>query len=268
MNQGIQQLQKNVEILQRSINKLQTKHINISKIKDESRSLVESYFKEFRLISLTGNESEETITKVDFLMQDLLRCTQRRALVTQYKGILKEIRLSINDLEIADIASNIKKAQSLGHDIKHYKIIDTLIKISPIATISFEQASNDLMDIERKSWRGTAVEFREALRELLDKMAPDESVKSQADFKLEKDAKGPTMKQKAVFIFKSRRASSRQKESFNAAIEIVDELVGSFVRSVYGRASVGTHTHVTKEEVLKIRDYVTLALSELLEIRT
>jgi hypothetical protein len=98
-------------------------------------------------------------------------------------------------------------------------------------------------------------------------LASDEAVKSQPGFQLEKDTKGPTMKQKAVFILKSRKTLSKQIKPFADAIDIVDEIIGKFVRSVYERSSVATHSHVSRDEVLTIKSYVELALSELLEVR-
>ena len=57
-------------------------------------------------------------------------------------------------------------------------------------------------------------------------------------------------------------------QSPETAAEAVDELVGAFVRSVYSRSSVSTHTPTDRSEILRIRDWVRLALCELLEVRT
>lgn len=96
----------------------------------------------------------------------------------------------------------------------------------------------------RKSYRGTAVEFRESL---LDTLAPGQNVKAQTGFKLEPDAKGPTMKQKTIFVLKARQASKNQIKPLADAVGIVEEFIGKFIRSVYERSSVATHTHTSFE---------------------
>lgn len=47
----------------------------------------------------------------------------------------------------------------------------------------------------------------------------------------------------------------------------VDTVVGAFVRSVYTRSATSTHTSTDRDEVIRIRDFVRVALGELLEIR-
>ena len=43
--------------------------------------------------------------------------------------------------------------------------------------------------------------------------------------------------------------------------------VRTFVRYVYSRSSISTHTPAGKKEVLRIRDWVRVVLAELLELR-
>ncbi|NBV25323.1 MAG: hypothetical protein EBS05_25845 [Proteobacteria bacterium] len=75
------------------------------------------------------------------------------------------------------------------------------------------------------------------------------------------------MKQKAIFILKSRRPKDPQVKAFGDAIDVVEELIGKFVRSVYTRSSVAVHVADSKEEAKKVRDYVALVLGELLEVK-
>ena len=53
-----------------------------------------------------------------------------------------------------------------------------------------------------------------------------------------------------------------------SAVSTIEDLLGAFVRSIYTRSSVSTHTATSKGEVLRIRDLVRVALCELLEIPT
>jgi hypothetical protein len=125
----------------------------------------------------------------------------------------------------------------------------------------------DLRAAERLSWRGPATDLREALRETLDHLAPDDDVTSAPGFKLEKDANGPTMKQKVRHILRSRGVGKSEFQTPEAATQAVDEIVGTFVRGVYTRSSVSTHTPTDRAEILRIRDWVRVAFCELLAIR-
>ena len=259
-------LQKKVETLTRGVRKIKTKQLNVGSVKSELQTFVHQYFSDVRPAYLLGGKSEGDLVDVDSVMQELLRCTQRRTLVSLYVNTLKKLSAALYELEMKSLISG-QGVVSHRDDLRNRRLLETLGKINLSAAVSYEQGLIDLQDNKRKSWRGTAVEFRESLREVLDMLAPDEEVKAQPGFKLEKDTKGPTMKQKAVFILKSRKALSKQIKPFADAIDVVDEIIGKFVRSVYERSSVATHTHVSRDEVLTVKSYVELALSELLEVR-
>jgi Predicted pPIWI-associating nuclease len=87
----------------------------------------------------------------------------------------------------------------------------------------------------------TRLELREVVREVLDHLAPDDAVTKSEGFKLEKGRRGPTMKQKAGFVFRSRGLSTSKRKTPQEAISIVDELTATFVRSIYERGSGSTH---------------------------
>jgi hypothetical protein len=262
------ELQKRVKTLERAIQKIRTRDLNVQNLKDEIRAFVQYYFRDFRAAYLHDGGSEPDLKEADSFFQDLLRCAQKRTLVSIYKRLIKNINKTFRELELKSLTPPSSKKRNISDDIRFSVVLDTLKKINPSAALSYEQAMKDLNENDRKSWRGTAVEFREALREVLDTLAPDEDVKDQPGFKLEPDAKGPTMKQKTVFILKARHFAKNQIKPVTDAINIVDELVGKFIRSVYERSSIATHIPTSKEETFKIRDYVTLALIELLEVKT
>ena len=143
----------------------------------------------------------------------------------------------------------------------------TLNDLCPTACKSYQQGLHDLSDHKRQSWQGTVTEFREALRETLDQMASDDVVKAQTGFKLEQDRRGPTMRQKVVFILKNRRAGSNEIKTAKSNVDVINEKTGIFVRSVYNRSSASTHGAPTHEETISIKKYIALILSELLQVR-
>jgi hypothetical protein len=107
------------------------------------------------------------------------------------------------------------------------QILIKLQGVSSSAAASYEQAILDLGDESRKSMRGTAAELREALREVLDSLAPDSAVMHEPGFKLEEGRKEPTMRQKARFVLRSRRFPKADLENTEKAVSIIEELVAS-----------------------------------------
>jgi len=138
----------------------------------------------------------------------------------------------------------------------------------PTAASAYHQAILDLNADQRLSWRGPATDLREALRETLDHLAPDKDIQAEPNFRLEPEAKGPTMKQKVRYILSKRGVGKSSSAPAEDAVSTVEALLGAFVRSVYTRSSVSTHTSTDKNEVLRIRGLVRVALGELLEIPT
>jgi hypothetical protein len=135
----------------------------------------------------------------------------------------------------------------------------------PTTGLSYQQVIQDLDDSKRVSYRGTASELREVLRELLDHLAPDAEV-MKTGIKLEQGQTKPTMKQKTIFILKVRGVNETQRKTASDAIEAVEGAVGSLARSVYNRGSLSTHIGTTHQEVLVFKGYAEAVLAELLEI--
>src|SRR4051812_31457708 len=74
-------------------------------------------------------------------------------------------------------------------------ILATLSQMLPASGSSYEQVLRDLTQGSRVSWRGTAAELREVLREVIDTLAPDDKVMQQTGFQLEAGRTGPTQRQ-------------------------------------------------------------------------
>jgi hypothetical protein len=155
-----------------------------------------------------------------------------------------------------------------GHKLEATEaaILDTLRKLLPSAALSYQQALSDLASEGRVSFRGTAAELRETLRDVLDHLAPDVNVVSSSGFTLEKDRTTPTMRQKVRFILKSRRMVESAMKTPEDNTVIVEEYRASSMRSTYDRASIATHVTSSRQEVRQVKRYVDSVLCELLEI--
>jgi len=183
-------------------------------------------------------------------------CSTAKAkeLVTSIKSNLSRIERDIVAGVAAPPVATANEADRL--------IVETLRDICPSAAASYDQAVRDLADMSRVSWRGTANELREALRETLDLLAPDEEVAAGPGFKAEDGQKRPTYRQKARYILKSRGASGNQLQAPEDAITGIDSLV----RSVYTRSNVSAHAKSEQVEVRRILGYVRAVLCDLLEL--
>ena len=158
--------------------------------------------------------------------------------------------------------SNSVKTETVAHTGEDDEIISKLDALVPSAALSYKQATLDLKDDRRVSFRGPALELREALREILDHLAPDSEVTAAPGYVQEKNRVGPTMKQKVRFIMKKKRSSSDAPEQTVTAFE---EAIATLTRAVYDRSSKATHMASERQTVAQLRRYVVTILHEIIE---
>lgn len=263
----VEQLRQELNDLKSRLSRSSAKQVQAKSIIDGSKSFVQGFFSTYREGFVRSGLDDESLSGLDALMQDLLRLTQRSSLKTRYEETLKSITQELNGVEVAALSPpEAENEGSASLDGKETRISNTLGALVSSAGVSYRQACLDLRDPSRQSYRGAAAELREALREVLDHLAPDKDVSRQPDFKLEQNQTKPTMKQKVRYILKSRGKNKAVSEAPERAVEIVDEMVGALARSVYNRSSLSTHVGTTKQEVQQVKAYVDVVLGELLEI--
>jgi hypothetical protein len=159
--------------------------------------LVDGYFRDTRSKASAAGLSVDDLSLLDSALQSLLEATHGRTPTTKYKSILKRVRSASFDLEKRLLASaGARRASPLGDAVDRL-IADTLQSLVPSAALAYEQGMVDLSNARRLSWRGPATDFREALRETLDHLAPDGDVRAQTGYKpdpntgSDDEAKGP-----------------------------------------------------------------------------
>ena len=266
MLRPVRELMERVVRFDKSLREIKTKQVFQKSIQREAREIVDTYFRDVREQVLLSGFEPQGLTDVDGRMQQLLEIAQKNSMVQTYRTQIKSLQRDL--LSVEKIA-----LQTGGHpsgptlEPVDRLILETLSRLLPPAARSYEQAIVDLHSRNRLSWRGPATDLRESLRETLDHLAPDADIVGESGFKLEKDAAAPTMKQKVRFILRKRGMGRTAMQSPEAATQAVDEIVSTFVRSVYSRSSVSTHTPTDRDEILRIRDWVRVALCELLAIR-
>lgn len=259
----IRELRDDLRRYDKDLRQTKNRQVFSAAMKERAKQIVDHYFREAREEFLIGGITE--LTSIDAALQRLLEISQKNSAVGTYREHIKGLQTNLQEIEKLILLP--QKSTKLDLDAVDRLIITTLLGLLPSAARSYEQAILDLQSNNRLSWRGPATDLRESLRETLDHLAPDRDVVGEVGFKLEKDRSGPTMKQKVRYVLKKLGLNKSAIEAPESATEAVDELVGTFIRGVYSRSSVSTHTPTDRNEILRIRDWVRVALCELLQLQ-
>lgn len=265
MLEALRDLAAQAASLRKSVRALKTPQVRRAQDRDAARALVDGYFRGIRASLVAGGVSGDALAGLDQPMQELLDASNKLGATTTYTSALDSISRGLQSSEKLVLLGSAHKQPDGIEPIDH-RILQTLSRVLPSAACAFQQAVTDLKGADRVSWRGPATDLRECLRELLDHLAPDKDVESAAGFQPEPDTRGPTMRQKVRYILVKRGVSKTGAKPAENAAQSVDDIVGTFVRSVYQRSSVSTHTPTDKNEVLRIQTFVRACLSELLEV--
>ncbi len=257
--------------LKKALSRSKAVNVNAQSIKDMAKDAVQFYFRQCKPELLTLGFDDQALGSLDDDMQVILRLSNGNNKKSYYASSVKAVGKRLLEIEAAreTLLSRTAAARaksSLKTSPLDQAVLSTLQQLVPTASLSYEQACRDLQDQARLSYRGTANELRESLREVLDHFAPDKEVVSQPGFKFEDDQKKPTMRQKVRFILRARGQPSTATETTELAIGRAEEALSKLTRSVYQRSSISAHVTTTKTEVLQMKMYVDGVLAELLEI--
>jgi hypothetical protein len=173
----------------RAIGRVTAVNVNTASARDAARSLIQDYFRGVRPDLATLGFGDDDLEALDGHMQRLLALANGRNARTSYTIALRQIRSEIQRIEFARERRLGEQrhgtATVLVSDVES-RIIATLQQLVPTAALSYEQALRDLANsTRRQSFRGTANELREALRETVDHLAPDAEVMAASNFRLE-----------------------------------------------------------------------------------
>lgn len=258
--------------IDRAIANVRAVNVNAVATRDAAKLLIQQYFRETRPELASLGTPDDELAVMDGYMQSLLQLANGRNAKTSYVRLLRQIRAETQRLELAReyrIGEQRRQAVPPAGVILssvELSIISTLAELVPSAALSYEQAVRDLETSDRLSYRGTANELREALRETLDRLAPDDEVIAAAGFKLERGQTAPTQKQKVRHILRSRNMPSAARKAPEDTVSLVEELTSSLTRSSYQRTSLSAHVASSRREVIQLKMYVDSVLAELLQV--
>jgi hypothetical protein len=168
--------------------------------REQAKGAVQHYFRQVRphLIELSIESAK--IEELDSICQHLLKLASTTSRRSTYRKCLRALKDLRNDVETRiEINANPVGARSSTRLVTATEaaILATLERIIPSTALSYRQVLQDLAEPQRVSYRGTAAEVREVLRELLDHLAPDDDI-LRSGVKIEKGLNGPTMKQNSA----------------------------------------------------------------------
>ena len=259
-----------VEAFGASLRRGKAVNVNDQSSKDRAIGLATCYFSDARPQVVAVGGETEVLLRHDELWQQLVRFAHGNNARRTYLRTIDALRRQLTEFNISALTTPaVQTAQSTANaPLSHEEtlILQTLESLVPSAAASYRQGLLDLVGPERLSYRGTAAEFRESLRETLDHLAPDADVETQRWYEPADGQKRPSMKQKARYILTFRGRNKTQRDSAERMFGLIEELSGEVMRAVYNRASLATHVHQSKVEVQKIKRYVDTVLFDILEI--
>jgi Predicted pPIWI-associating nuclease len=239
----------------------------------QARALSQTYFRVVKP-ELDKLGISQDLQQLDSKFQLLLALANSNSTVGKYRAIvvaISQLRPQIEvKVELA-VSSRLARTGFFGGTLSPMEqaIIETLDGLVPTAGSSYRQALSDLRDYKRVSFRGTASELRECIREVLDHLAPDDQVSSAPTFKPEDNQTKPTMKQKARFILKARKVADGARQVPENVIGLVDQSVdniASLPRALYTQGSFSTHISQTRAQVMQLKLYTDAILAEMLQL--
>lgn len=267
----IHQLLGELERLAGIIKKNNAVNVNSQSMKQQAIALGSAYFSDYRSHVVGVLRDSDDLAAYDEKWQQLIRLAHGNNPKATYEKLLRRLVKKTRELNVIS-RSTVASAPAIASSELTYSqaeeiLLTTLDNLLPSAAASYRQGLADIANpTSRHSYRGTAAEFREAFRETLDHLAPDQQVMAQSWYKPEKDQKLPTMKQKVKFVLSSRGKNKTQRIAAEKTIDLMESLAGDIARAIYNRASLSTHVETTKQEVEQLKRYMDAVLFDLLEI--
>jgi hypothetical protein len=238
-----------------SVGRNKAVNINSQSIRDSARALAQEWFRNVRPFAAGLGATQDDVQEIDVRLQHLLRLSNGQNAKKSYVSTIRALKRLRHEFDatLERYRSDARLKSSVTPlNNTEARIIETLERMLPDAAVCYRQVLSDLNGPPRLSYRGTATELREVVREILDHLAPDKAVMQSDGFALEKDRKAPTMKQKARFILRARGLGETSRKAPEQAVELLEEQIASIARSVYERGSASTHGPASHPEVLAV----------------
>jgi exonuclease VII small subunit len=253
------------KLLQR-VRKCNTATISLEEVLTLAKSVVNLWFNDVAPFAKFGSDNLDALQVIDSAMNQLLAHTLKAARRESYLATLNEalrayekgVYVYLHKTHGAVLAGML--STGLGGD----DVTDALAKISESLSVGYQQVRKDLSDSSRISWRGTANELREVIRELLEILAPDSLVTKAKWYKQDQHTKGATQAQRARFALEQRATQEHRTSAVQETLNLVEESIARLIRKTYQRANSVVHSPQDRDEVKRILGYFDLLARDLL----
>lgn len=255
--------------LEKQLNRRRAMYVETNEEKNVVRAVVATWFQTFRPLFVELLRKEEHLSLIDSCLQNLLRLATENSSRYEYRSILRKTKKLFKDnLLIPLTKAYWERPPSTSYSDFNELVAIRLEAMDPFLRDSYEQVIADVSSDDRKSYKGTANELRELLREVLHRLAPDQAVRKQKWFKTvhpeDTDKIRPTQAERTKYILRLRGSGDSVIDAVKDYIEAAEDRLGRVVRSTYDRANASTHTYRAKQEVQTQLRYLNALFLELL----
>jgi hypothetical protein len=235
------------------------------------RAVVAAWFQYRKLfLDILGNESD--LHALDKAFEGIQNLTATSVSRTKILRKLKAAQKSFKNKLWIPLSraywSRIPERTPTGRDTE---VAARLKQLDTELANSYEQATMDLEDEGRISYRGCASEPREVLTGVLHILAPTDKVQAtdwyqEARKSGQQKEKTPTRSDRTKYILRVRAKGSSATEAAEAVMLSVEERLGHVVSATYRRNSDSTHRATERDEVNQQLQYLNALLRELLPV--
>jgi hypothetical protein len=233
---AMDEMNRHIATLSGAANSGRSKYLNVSTTQPVARAIATTYFESIRSDLDAIKSRAGLVEEIDFVVQQILQLASGQREKQAYIGQLNELRPYLLEATV-DLMKSRGSARLVLSQTER-AILDTLAVLLPLCATSYEQALRDIAQGARVSWRGTATELRETLRDMIDHLAPDDTVSAVPNFQFETGRDRPTQRQKVRHILRARRSSGAAVQVAEESLKKVEEPVAALERETYRRASV------------------------------
>lgn len=250
--------ERQLEGLEKALGRRKAVHINSPEEISRVRAVVTTWFEGLRPAATSQGVKTENLEAVDAPLRRCMELTLQRSPRNSYRASIRAASKQFKRLILLPLTTQ-TTTSSLGFSSE--LVAQKLSQVSPVLAAGYRQVHRDLADKGRLSYKGTANELRETLREVLERLAPDEQVRTQPWYKPLKER--PTHQQRAQYILERRSVGSKVHDVASRSLSVVEEGLSHLVRDMFSRTAAAAHTTQDIEEMTRLVQYFDALICDL-----
>ena len=256
------EFEQQLEALEKALGRLKTIRVNTAEEISRIRAVISTWFETLRPVLASQGVEFAQLKAVDEPLSQCMELTLTRSPRNRYRSHIHQAARVFKRQIILHLST---RTANPPLDASTQMIVEKLSQLSPHLAVSYRQVHRDLTDNTRLSYRGTANELREILRETLEHLAPDDKVMAREWYRPVGDRRAPTHQQRARYILEKRGGGSSEQEVVNRALSVVEDGIAKLVRDLYSRAADAAHTPKDASEIERLLHHFHALVHDLCE---